>query len=44
MRNLFKITKVAALYKIVCISSGKIMFSSMKRANCVDWLETNFPE
>ena len=43
-RNLYIIRKNAALWQIVLKCSGKVQFSSLSRARCNDWLESNFPD
>ena len=42
-RNLYVIRRNAALWQIVLRSSGKVQFSSLSKARCNDWLESNFP-
>lgn len=43
-RNLYVLRKNAALWQIVLKCSGKVQFSSLSKARCNDWLESNFPE
>ena len=42
-RNLYIIRKNMALWQIVLKTSGKVQFSSLSKARCNDWLESNFP-
>lgn len=43
-RHLYIIRRNCALWQVVLKSSGKVVFSSLSKANCVDWLEANYPE
>ena len=43
-RNMYILRKNAALWQIVLRSSGKVQFSSLSKARCNDWLESNFSE
>jgi hypothetical protein len=42
-RNLYVLRKNAALWQIVLRCSGKVQFSSLSKARCNDWLNTQFP-
>lgn len=42
-RNFYVIRKNCALWQVVLKSSGKVQFSSLSKARCNDWLESNFP-
>jgi hypothetical protein len=43
MSNLYSIRKVAALYT-VCMPSGMIVFRSLSRKRCEDFIEANSPK
>jgi len=43
-RNLYVLRKNAALWQIVLKCSGKVQFSSLSKARCLDWLNAQFPE
>ena len=43
-RNMYILRKNAALWQIVLRSSGKVQFSSLSKARCNDWLNSQFPE
>ena len=43
-RNMYILRKNAALWQIVLKCSGKVQFSSLSKARCNDWLESNFSE
>lgn len=44
MSNHFVIVKAGAMYKVVGADSKIVMFSSMCRANCKDFIRENFPD
>lgn len=43
-RNMYILRKNSALWQVVLRSSGKVQFSSLSKARCIDWLESNFSE
>jgi len=43
-RNLYVIRRNCALWQVVSKSTGKVIFSSLSKANCKDWLEANYSE
>lgn len=43
-RHLYAIRRNCALWQVVSKQSGKIIFSSLSRANCKDWLEANYSD
>lgn len=38
---MYEIKKIGAMFQVLCISSGRIQFSSLKRRNCADWINFN---
>jgi len=43
-RNLYILRKNAALWQVVLKCSGKVQFSSLSKARCLDWLNAQFPD
>lgn len=43
-RHLYQIRRNCALWQIVSKQSGKVIFSSLSKANCKDWLEANYSD
>ena len=43
-RHLYTIRRNCALWQVVSKQSGKVIFSSLSKANCVDWLEVNYSD
>ncbi len=44
LRNLYEIKRNCAMWQVRLKQSGKVVYQSCIRANCVDWLDKNFPE
>jgi hypothetical protein len=42
-RHLYVVRKNAALWQVVLKCSGKVQFSSLSKARCLDWLADQFP-
>ena len=43
-RHLYTIRRNAALWQVVSKATGKVIFSSLSKANCKDWLEANYSD
>ena len=43
-RNLYTILRNCALWQVVSKATGKVIFSSLSKANCKDWLEANYSD
>lgn len=41
-RNLYVIRRNCALWQVVSKATGMVIFSSLSKANCNDWLEANY--
>lgn len=41
-RHLYTIRRNCALWQVVSKATGKVIFSSLSKANCIDWLESNY--
>ena len=39
--DLFILRKNCALWQVISKASGKVVFSSLSKANCNDWLDAN---
>lgn len=42
--NMYTIRRNCALWQVVSKGTGKVIFSSLSRANCKDWLEVNYSD
>ncbi len=42
--HLYTIRRNCALWQVVSKQSGNVIFSSLSRANCKDWLEVNYSD
>lgn len=42
--HLYQIRRDCALWRVVSKATGKVIFSSLSKANCKDWLEANYPD
>jgi len=40
--HLYVIRRNCALWQVVSKATGKVIFSSLSKANCKDWLEANY--
>lgn len=40
--HLYAIRRNCALWQVVSKATGKIIFSSLSKTNCVEWLEVNY--
>lgn len=41
-RHLYQIRRNCALWQVVSKATGKVIFSSLSKANCVEWLKVNY--
>jgi len=42
--NMYTIRRNCALWQVVSKATGKVIFSSLSKANCRDWLEANYSD
>ncbi len=38
---MYDVKKIDGLWKVVCKSSGRVQFSSLRRINALDWIKNN---
>ena len=41
-RHLYTIRRNCALWQVVSKATGNVIFSSLSKANCKDWLDVNY--
>ncbi len=42
--NMYTIRRNCALWQVVSKTTGKVIFSSLSKANCKNWLEANYSD